>query len=151
MVCLRRIRRTGIGHQRLPGRAGFGAQFIEENLFGAFLQKQLVQRSIRRCGAELAIERHQASERLAGLVAISLRQGVDGLLERLAHARRLEHGLEFGRERRGLVVLHGDGAAQVLLAAVGQLGDTLGALRVAPRVGKLHAVAFRNRALVRRC
>src|SRR5207253_3671234 len=55
---------------------------------------------------------------------------------------------QFGGEGGGLVVLHGDHTAGVVLAGTCQFGDAFAALRVVPGVGQLHAIAVRNDPLV---
>ena len=92
------------------------------------MQEGAIQRGVGRIGRELAIEGEQPIQRLARLAAFGGRQGIDRLAQRPGHARRLEHRPELGGERRDLVVLHGDGAAGVMLAPPGQLRQSLVAL-----------------------
>ena len=92
--------------------------------------------------AASAIEGEQPIQRLARLAAFGGRQGIDRLAQRPGHARRLEHRPELGGERRDLVVLHGDGAAGVMLAPPGQLRQSL----VAPGRTRSWTAACHSRA-----
>ena len=148
MVGLGRVAVVGGVHQRLPGRAGLRAQFVEEGGLGTLLQEGAVQRGIGRGGGHAPVEGHQALVRLLGLGPLRGGQGGDGLLQRCGHAGGVQHRLQLAGEGRGLVVLHGDHAFLVVLAAPGQLRDALGAFRVEPGVGQLHAVAARHGAVV---
>ena len=149
VVGLRRVAELGDLHQALPGGTVFRAQFVEEGLPRAFLEEHRVQRGVGRLRRKAAVEGLQAFERFLRALAIAIRQGSDGLRQRLGHARILEHRLELGGERRLLVVLHGDHAARIVArAGADQFGDALGALGVEPGVGQLHAVAAGYGALV---
>ncbi len=148
MVGVGGVGHVGVADKGFPAGAVFRAEFVEEDLFGAFLQEQLVDRRVSGSRRQAAIKSHQASQRLARLGRFGCRQCLDCLFQRLGHARRLEHALEFGGERGGLVVLHGDHAARVMLAGVGQLRQALAAFRCIPGVGQLHAIAAWRSALV---
>ena len=135
MIGLRRVGQLAVGDKGFPRRTAFRAQFVEEGLLGAFLQEQLVNRCIGGGRGEFAVERHQAGKRFVRLAAISYRQGFNGLLERLGHARRCKHLFQFGGERGGLIVLHGDHTARVVFAHAGQFSHALATLRCRPRIG----------------
>ena len=148
VVGLRRERQPRIADEGLPGRAGFRAQVVEEGLPGHFLEEQFVQCGIGRHRAQAAIEGLEPGQRVAGLVTLCGGQGIDRLLERLGHARGVEHLLELISQQGGLVVLQGHQAAAVVAAIAGQLGQALGAFWVVPGAGQLHAIAARQAALV---
>ncbi|MCY1172542.1 hypothetical protein D9M73_126780 [compost metagenome] len=148
VIGLGRVGQLAIGDKGPPRRAAFRAQFIEEDLPGAFLQEQFVDGRIGGGRAELAVERHQAAVGFVCLGAIGRRQGVHGLFEWLGHTRRFEHFLQLGSEGGGLVVLHGDQAAAVVFACAGQFGQALAALRSGPGIGQLHAVAMGDDPLI---
>ncbi|MNF69725.1 hypothetical protein D3C84_516150 [compost metagenome] len=148
MVGLGRVGQVGGLHQGAPGGAGFRPQFVEEDLPRALVEEGAVVGGVRRGGAEAAVEGLQAVEGLLGPGPVGGRQCIDGLLQRLGHARVLQHGLEFGDEGAGLVVLHGDHALPVVLAAAGQFSDAFGTFRVVPGVGQLHPVAALDGAVV---
>ena len=135
MIGLRRVGQFAVSDKRFPRRAGFRTEFVEEDLFHAFLQEQFIDRRISRSRAEFAVERHQPRERLTRLAAIGFRQRINRLFQRLLHAWRVKDFLQFGGECCGLVVLHGDHAAAVVLAAAGQFCQTLAAFRCSPGVG----------------
>ncbi|MCY1342115.1 hypothetical protein D9M69_280950 [compost metagenome] len=149
MVGLGGVGEVGGLHQGAPGRAGFRAQFVEENLPRTLMEEGPVVGGIGRRRAETAVEGQQALQAFLGPRPFGRRQGVDGLLQGRGHARVLQHALELGREGAGLVVLHGDHALPVVPgAAAGQFRDALGALGVVPGVGQLHAVAALHGAVV---
>lgn len=142
MVGLGRIGQLGIADECLPSGAGLRAKLVEEGLPGYFLQEQRIQRGIRRHRAQAAIEGLEPGQGVARLVALCSGQGINGLLERLGHAWSVEHLLEFVRQQGDLVVLQRHQATAVVTAVTCQLRQALGALRVVPGVGQLHAVAL---------
>ncbi len=148
MVRLRRIGGVGRLHQRSPRLRIFRPQLVEERLPRAFVQESAIQRSIGRIRSELAVERHQSIQRFSRLAAFGGRQCIDRLVQRLGHARRLEHCPELDGERRDLVVLHRDGTAGVMLAPPRQFRQALIALGAIPGAGKLHPVTARYTAMV---
>ena len=129
VVCHRRVRQVAVTNKCLPASTALRAQLIKEELSGAFLQKQLIQRRIGRGRAEFCVKSHQSGEGFTGLGLIRHGQPCDRLLEWLRHAGGDQHGFQFGREQRGLVVLHRDHTASILLAAACQLRKALTALR----------------------
>ncbi|MNM81158.1 hypothetical protein D3C81_931490 [compost metagenome] len=148
VVGLGRVGQPRIADERLPGRAGFWPEVIEEGFAGEGLEEQRVQRGICRHRAQAAIECLEPGQGVAGLVTLCGWQGIDGLFERLSHARCVEHLLELVGQQGDLIVLQGHEAAAVVTAVACQLSQALGALGVVPGVGQLHAVAARQAALV---